>query len=99
MSKPNGCPEDDRDRDETARTVRGTKKADPAVPVIERMRLIVRECQANRINGVYVDLFTASCVTQVYDAVNEANKGRLDSLPVRKLVDVVYKLLNKTRAS
>jgi hypothetical protein len=99
MSKPNGCHEDDRDRDETARTVRGTKKADPKVPVIDRMRLIVKECQANRINGVYIDLFTASCVTQVYDAVNEANKKRLDALPVRKLVDVVYKVLNKTRAS
>jgi hypothetical protein len=97
MSKPNGCPEDDYDRTETARAVRAKKKADPKVPVIDRMRLIVKECQANRIDGVYVDLFTASCVTQVYDAVNDENKKRLESLPVRKLVTVVYKLLNKTR--
>jgi len=97
MSKPSGNPEDDNDRDDTAKAVRSVKKANPAIPAIERMRLIVKECQANRIDGCYVDLWTASCCVQVYDAANEKNKEKLRSFRAARLVDVVFKVLQKVR--
>lgn len=95
MSRPTGNWEDDFNRDDTARFVRSVPKADPALPVIDRLRLIVKECQANRVDGVLVDLFSASTAVQVYDAVNEANKARLAKLPVRQLITVCFKVLAK----
>lgn len=95
MSRPTGNWEDDFNRDDTARFVRSVPKADPKLPVIEKLRLIVKERQANRVNGVLVDLFSASAVVQVYDVVNEANKAKLAQLPVRKLVAVCFKVLAK----
>ncbi len=98
MGKPNGIPEDDDGRGELAKAVRSKKKADPSVPAIERMRLIVKECQANRIDGVLVDLFTASCCVQVYDAANEQNREKLRSFRAARLVDVTFKVLDRVRA-
>ncbi|HEY8096875.1 MAG TPA: hypothetical protein VIE65_12405 [Methylobacter sp.] len=97
MSKPNGIPDDDRDRDEVARSVRSVKKADPELTVVEKMRLIVRDRQANRVNGLLVDLFTASVITQVYDAANDENKKKLDAMPIRKLALVCYRVANIVR--
>jgi hypothetical protein len=98
MSKPTGNHEDDHDRGDLARAVRSVKKADPGLSVIDRLRSIVRERQANRVNGVLVDLFSASAAVQVYDAVNDANKERLDKLPVRKLISVCFRAIDRTRA-
>lgn len=99
MSKPTGNWEDDCNRDDTAKFIRTVPKADPKLPVIERLRLIVKESTANRIDGVFVDLFSASVAVQVYDAVNEANKAKLAGLPVRRLISVCFQVVNKKGAA
>jgi hypothetical protein len=46
----------------------------------EALRQIVTDKSAAKVNGVLVDLFTASAIMQVYDAVNNANKEKMDSM-------------------
>jgi hypothetical protein len=96
MSKPSGNWEDDGDRADLARTVRSVKKPGPNLSTIGKFRQIVAEKQANRINGVFVDLFTASTVIQVHNALNSENKVKLEALPARKMAMVCLKLANMT---
>lgn len=63
--------------------------------VISDMQDIVSKKQAKKIKGTLVDLFTASMVTQIYDKVNDANKAKMEKLPLEKLVDIAYKLMKK----
>lgn len=63
--------------------------------VIDQMREIVKEKQYRKIKGHTVDLFTASHVVQVYDALGPANQKKLESLPLPKMVDLVWKLVKK----
>jgi hypothetical protein len=58
-------------------------------------REIVLQKQHAMIDGVIVDLFTASAVVQVYDALNPDNQHKLSNMPAPKLVSVVWKLLKK----
>jgi hypothetical protein len=64
-------------------------------PVIDQMRQIVKEKTARKIQGKMVDLWTASHVVQVYDALNPENQKKLESLPLLKMVDMVWKLVKK----
>ena len=47
---------------------------------VEALRQIVADKNAAKVNGTLVDLFTASAIMQVYDAVNDANKEKMDSM-------------------
>jgi hypothetical protein len=42
--------------------------------------------------GTMIDLFTASAIVQVYDALNDANKGKFASLPAGRMGIVAFKL-------
>ena len=44
------------------------------------LRQIVADKNAAKVHGVLVDLFTASAIMQVYDAVNDANKEKMDTM-------------------
>ncbi len=61
--------------------------------VIEKMQEIVANEQAAKINGVLVDLFTASAVVQIYDQVSDANKAKMQDMSAEKLANVAYKLM------
>ena len=98
MSRPNGCPEDDDGRGELARMVRSVKKPKAELPVIDKFRHVVEQKQANRINGVYVDLFSASVVVQIHDALNAANREKLCSLGAYRMTIVAFKLAKKCRS-
>jgi 2-C-methyl-D-erythritol 4-phosphate cytidylyltransferase len=67
---------------------------------IDMLREIVAEKQGKRIRvdgrKLYVDLFTASMLVQVYDALNEENRARFIGLPFLRMVDIGWKL---TRAA
>lgn len=54
--------------------------------------------QANRINGVYVDLYSASVVVQIHDALNEQNREKFCSLGAYKMTIVAFKLAKKCRS-
>jgi hypothetical protein len=62
---------------------------------IDAMKQIVAKKQAMKIDGVMVDMFTASAVTQIYDKVNDANKAKMDKMKATQLASVAMKMLKK----
>lgn len=85
---------DQRDRDDTARAVKETPKLSRKKPLIER----VREVKANgyaRVDGLMLDVTTAHAILTVHDALNAENQAHFAALPLRKMVDVTWKLLRK----
>jgi len=63
--------------------------------VIDQVKDIAAKKQAKKINGVMVDMFTASAISKVYDAVNDANKAKMEKLPITKLADVAMKMMQR----
>ena len=64
--------------------------------VIDKVKEIASKKSAKKIDGVMVDSFTASAISQIYDKVNDANKKKMDSLPITKLADLAFKLMQKS---
>lgn len=64
---------------------------------LQRIRQIVAEKAAAKVNEVFVDLFSASMIVQVYDIVNDANKAKLLTLPVGRLASVCFAAANRQR--
>lgn len=52
---------------------------------ITTLREIVDTRTAGMIDGILVDLFTASAMVLVHDALSEPNRARFDSIPLPKL--------------
>jgi hypothetical protein len=48
-----------------------------------------------KIDGVLVDLYTASAVTQIYDKVNPANKKKMEKMSPQGLATAAFKILGK----
>ena len=48
-----------------------------------------------KIDGVMVDTFTASVISQIYDKVSDANKKKMDKLPITKLANLAMKMMQK----
>ena len=63
--------------------------------VIDKVKEIASKKSAAKIGGVMVDSFTASAISQIYDKVNDANKKKMDSLPITKLADLAMKMMQK----
>ena len=63
--------------------------------VIDKVKEITSKKQAKKIGGVMVDSFTASAISQIYDKVNDANKKKMDSLPITKLANLAFKMMQK----
>ena len=63
--------------------------------VITDVKDIVAKKQAKKIQGVMVDMFTASAISQIYDKVNDANKAKMDKLKITKLADLAMKLMKR----
>lgn len=61
--------------------------------VIDKMQGIVADMQAAEIDGVLVDLFTASAVVQIYAKVNDVNKAKMQDMSAEQLANVAYKLM------
>ena len=59
---------------------------------IKVARDVVKKKSAKKVDGVLLDLFTASAIIQVYDAVNSKNKKRMDGLKLKQLADIAFKL-------
>ena len=57
------------------------------------MQSIVKDKQAKKINGVMVDLFTASFITKAYDKVNDANKKKFEKANLQTLVQLSHRLM------
>lgn len=90
--------DDQHDRDEMAGAIRATPHTSRKKPVIDRLRKIVADKQAARVDGVLVDLFSASVAVQVYDRLNEGNRAKLGAMPVRRMVNVCLQVANRNGA-
>ena len=78
----------------TKQAYRETRRLQPlGIAGIEAIRRINKEHQAAKVNEVLIDGYSASIVIQVYDALNDANKEKLLSFPVAKVVTVVFNLI------
>ena len=86
-----------QDRDDLADAMRGTRKLSRKAPLIDRIRDVVETKSAARIDGLLLDLFTASAVIQVHDALNPDNQGKFAALPLRRMVDVTWKLVTGSK--
>jgi uncharacterized protein YciI len=62
---------------------------------IDKVKEIASKKQAMKIDGVMVDSFTASAISQIYDKVNDANKKKMDKLPITKLASLAMKMMQK----
>ena len=89
---------DTDDRREMARAVRSIPKMDPKLPTIDKVRWVVEHKQYNRIDGLLMDMMTASIIIQIYDALSETNKAKFAAMKVRRMAEVAFKLADKCRA-
>jgi hypothetical protein len=60
---------------------------------LDGLKKIVEEKTAGVVDGVKVDLFSASHVLQVFDRINEQNQKKYLSMPVAKILEIAFKLL------
>lgn len=72
---------------------------------VETARKVVAEGQYQHVNhetgaldpeGVILDLFTASMLTQVYDALKPASQAKFGAMPLWQALDTGWKLVAKT---
>ena len=63
--------------------------------VIDKVKEIASKKSAKKIDGVMVDSFTASAISQIYDKVNDANKKKMEKLPITKLANLAMKMMQK----
>jgi hypothetical protein len=52
---------------------------------------IVKDKQHAKIGGMLVDMFSASALVKIFDAVNDSNKQKLNKMPISKLAYVLSK--------
>lgn len=71
----------------TVETVAGTPE-----DRINAIRSIVENKQYAKIDGTMIDLFTASLIVQIYDALNAENKIKFASFKAGKMGELAYKL-------
>lgn len=83
FANPRGYKDDD---DKTA-----TRKT--AKTRMEQFQKIVDEKQFGKVDGVRVDLYSASAVVKVHDALNPEIKKKFEALPVAKMVSFAFKAL------
>ena len=72
-----------------ARNVPGKVK----LSMIDTLRCIVRDHQAEEIDGVLVDATTANCIINVHDALNDTNRAKLSAMPIVRMARVCWKLV------
>lgn len=79
--------------------IRKTRVQPLGLEGIEKLRKIVEEKKAAKVNEVFVDLFSASGIVQVYDAINEQNREKLLKLPLAHVADICFRVINKNSAA
>ena len=61
--------------------------------LMDALRKIVKEKTAAKINGMLVDLFTASAIIKVFDALNIGNQEKFKDMPLLKMQKVAFQLI------
>jgi len=87
--------EQTRIREHGTRVTNPGNFADPGIARIEAVRQVVRRGAYAKIDGCMVDLYTASAIVKVYDAINETNKAKYRALDVRRMGLIAFKLIGE----
>lgn len=66
---------------------------DPGLVRITAFREIVERGQYAKIDGIMVDLFSASAVVKVYDAVSPENQVKFRNLHAPRMVRIAFQLM------
>lgn len=59
---------------------------------LEQMEQIVANHQAEKIDGMWVDVSSANVYVTIYNALNEQNKARLDKLNLYQAMQIIWDL-------
>ncbi len=62
------------------------------------LRQIVADSQYGVVDGQEVDLYSASAVVKVIDALNPQNKEKYLALPVATMVEMAFKMMKETKS-
>lgn len=57
---------------------------------MDQVRAIVKDSTAAEIDGLLVDLFTASLLMQCHDKGNARTKAAIETAPLARVVQVAY---------
>ena len=60
---------------------------------LDGIKDIVKTKGAKKVNGVMIDMFTASVITQAYDKVNDSNKKKMEKANVQTLVKLAQRVM------
>ena len=60
---------------------------------LDGIQNIVKTKGAKKVNGVMIDMFTASMIQQGYNKVNDANKKKMEKANVQTLVQIAQKVM------
>ena len=74
----------DKDLAQQARGKKENHEVELGESVVDKVKQVASKKQAMKIDGVMVDTFTASAISQIYDKVSDANKKKMDKLPITK---------------
>lgn len=69
--------------------------------IIQTCRDIVEHHQADVIDGVLMDAFTASAIVQIHDALNDEHKAKLETIMARDVAgatNLVWTLIKRAGA-
>lgn len=85
----------------TTTRIHGTEchTTDPGADRIEAFRRIVETRSLSKIDGVTVDLWTASTVLAVYEALNDANRAKFAAMNAHRMAHVALKLASGRAAA
>lgn len=79
--------------------VRAVLLEDSEPEIIQIARRIVKNQQFEKVKDpvsgkkMALDMFSASAITKVYDALSDKNKEKMIKQPLPKMVDTVFKLM------
>lgn len=85
----------DDDMREAVEAAEHVSTADGWLPVV---RKVINEATFVVADGMVLDLFSASAMGQVYDALSPANQQRFAAMPLPVAQGFAFELINKARS-
>ncbi len=84
-------------KEQTRTREQGTQVTNPkdGLERINAIRQIVTDKQYAKVDGIMVDLYSASAIINVYDNINDVQKDKFRNLPTARMADIAFKVLNK----
>lgn len=89
-------PEMSRTREHGTQVTRPDIESDPGLARVNAIRRIVTNGQYEKVDGCMIDLFSASAVIAVYDALNPQNKMKYRGMPAPAMADIAFRLTKKS---